>query len=268
MIRIFSLVSLVFLLLATEVASANPRALPFSYPYATLAEGAIELELFVDMIPVRVLDSSGSLMMAPRSELTLEVEYGLLDNLELGLYFVAKDDPGAGTGDAGLSFDGIKQRLRWRLGEADEWPVNLSLYLELAEKPDEFEIEAKINLEKRFGDLSILVNLWAEREFEYSGEGLFILNPTAGVTYAFSPHFHLGLEYWMHAIVGAPATTDVVTKFNEDPHHFLGPAVMLNFGKLWWSVAPYLRLDGLSGSPTLGQAYGPLYIRTVLGIEL
>ena len=229
-----------------------------SYPYATLGEGSVELEAFVDIIPVRAADG-----IRPRSDLTLEVEYGLTDHLELGLYFVASDTP-----ESGLSFEGLKQRLRYRLADAGEWPVDVSLYGEIAEKKEEIELEAKINLEKRFGDVTIDVNLWAEHEFKFSGENEWVLHPTAGVVYAFSPSFSVGLEYWMQAEFGVDAGGDPIEAFNQAPHHFLGPTVMMNFGKLWWAVAPYIRLDDLNKASELGQELGHVYIRTVLGIEL
>lgn len=256
------------LLLWSGSASATPRPLPFSYPYATLPQGGLEVEAFVDLSPVRALDTTGALVIQPRTELTLEIEFGLLDQLELGLYFVAADDPGAGSGDSALHFLGLKQRLRWRLAEAGEWPIDVSLYGEIAELKEEIELEAKINLEKRIGDLSVVVNLWAEREFYFSGRGEWVLNPTAGMSYAFSPRLHLGLEYWMHAELGGPPAASAIARFNEAAHHFLGPTLMFNFGKLWWALAPYVRLDGLAETSVLGEKFGHVYVRTVLGIEL
>ncbi|MFO0722456.1 MAG: hypothetical protein U1E65_01655 [Myxococcota bacterium] len=254
-----------FMSMIPAIASATPRPLPMTYPYATLPDGGLELEAFVDIVPVRVLDTSGAMAIRPRSDLTLEVEYGLTDHLELGLYFVASDMPGAG---GGFSFEGIKQRLRYRLADAGEWPVDVSIYGEIAELKEEIELEAKINLEKRFGDLSVQVNLWGEHEFYFSGESEWVLHPTAGVVYAFSPNFSLGLEYWMQAEFGVDAGGDPIEAFNQAPHHFLGPTVMLNFGKLWWALAPYLRLDDLGKPSEVGQELGHVFIRTVLGIEL
>ena len=50
-------------------------------------------------------------------------------------------------------------------------------------------------------------------------------------------------------------------------HHFLGPAVHVNFGKLWWSLGVYAHLNNLK-KPEIGSDYGPVWARSVLGLEL
>src|SRR4051794_5607646 len=103
------------MLLASVAASANPRPLAMTYPFETLPKGSTEVEQIVDLTPVKAFDTSGAEQTILRSILTTEFEHGLTDRLELGLYFQFSNDPGSGTGDAPLRFDGIKQRLRWRL---------------------------------------------------------------------------------------------------------------------------------------------------------
>ena len=44
--------SLVVALLTCVPALANPRVLPFTYPYESLAQGGLEIEQFVDLTPV------------------------------------------------------------------------------------------------------------------------------------------------------------------------------------------------------------------------
>ena len=93
-----------------------------------------------------------------------------------------------------------------RLAEAGEWPVDIALYGELVEYTTEFEIEAKIILEKRFGKLRVAANAWAEREFYYSiNQQDWILNPTVGLTYQLTPAVHAGLEYWMRVEFSEPS---------------------------------------------------------------
>src|SRR5438552_4775737 len=162
-------------LVVPAAALANPRPLPFTYPYETLAQGSLELEQFVDISPVLAEDSLGAREWTAAYVLTSEVEFGITDRLELGIYFVALTEPG----EAGLTFDGIKQRLRYRLLDSGDWPIDVSVYGEIAELHDEIELEAKINLQRRFGPARVMVNLWGEREQNYKGGGVWILNPTA-----------------------------------------------------------------------------------------
>lgn len=239
---------LVAILLLSVPALANPRALPFTYPYETLSEGGLEIEQFVDLTPVESVDHAWSADFS----LITEVEYGLTDKLELGLYFQFVSEPG----EAPLIFDGIKQRLRYRLVEQGEWPLDASIYGEVSEMHDELELEAKLNLQRRLGPAKVMVNLWAEREFHYDGTGAWVLNPTAGVTVQVVPWLHVGVEYWMRA------------QIDGYTHHFVGPAISIQFKRLWWSVAPYLRLDGL-GTPTpANDPFGRFWVRSVIGLNL
>jgi hypothetical protein len=244
-----------------------------------LPQGGLEVEQFVDMTPVPALAATGSnsssnqLSTLIQATLTTEIEYGLLDRLELGLYFQLSDNPGFLTGEApttSLGFDGVMQRLRYGLARPGEWPIDVSLYGEVAEFQNELELEGKVNLQRRFGHLRLMVNLWAEREFYYNGRQEWVLNPTAGAAYEIRPWITVGGEYWMHAELGAPATAAVntFTTFNQAAHHYLGPAIMVQFRKLWWTVAAYGRLDNLSRAPQQGDLYGSLWVRTVIGIDL
>jgi hypothetical protein len=248
-------------------AKANPRPLPFSYPYATLPGGSAELEQFVDLTWVRSLDESGATVWSPGSMLTTELEYGLSDRAELGLYLQLSQSPNTGSGGSGLQFDGIKQRLRVRLAEAGQWPVNIALYAEVAELRSEIELEGKIILERRFGNWQLVSNLWAEHEFYFSGRREWVLHPTAGVTYQFSPAFVTGLEYWMSLEIDArhPGWPQA---FNPSAQHYLGPTVMVQRSRFWWSTGVYLRMSDWNRGSQLGDSFGRFWIRTVLGIDM
>src|SRR4051812_25607729 len=86
------------LLTASSMAIANPRPLPFTYPYETLPAEEAEIEQYVDLTPVRVVDTtnpSGSATTWDQQyALQTEFEYGITDRLELGLYIVFVNDAG------------------------------------------------------------------------------------------------------------------------------------------------------------------------------
>jgi hypothetical protein len=245
-------------LLVSAVAFATPRPLPFTYGTDSLATGNIELEQFVDMTPVRPEAGDG---FSPWVQLITEVEVGITDKLELGLYYQALAEPGDGL----VAFDGIKQRLRYRLADLGEWPIDVAFYAEVAEMHDELELEGKVLLQRRFGRARVMVNLWAEREFHYSGGGAWVLNPTAGAVYEVRPWFQVGIEAWVHGELGVTGETP---GFNEDFHGFVGPTFMVAVGNLWWSVAPYVRLDGFGRGAQRGDEYGRVWIRSVVGLSL
>lgn len=265
---------LLLLLVAPAVATANPRPLPFSYPYETLPSGKLELEQYTDLVPVRVAreNPDGTLdgVFGVRSILQTEIEYGLTDRVEVGWYFVFRQAASATT--PVLQFSGVKQRVRFRLAEAGEWPVDVGLYLEVAELHDEFEVEEKLLLSRRFGAVTAVVNLWIEQEYYFqSGDTKHIYNPTAGVTYELSPKSIVGLEYWGRGRFDrAEDVTDEAgaTDAPKRTHHYLGPTFLAQSGKLFFSLGAYVRLDGLTGTQTAGDPYGKLWFRSVIGVDL
>jgi hypothetical protein len=250
-------------------ARANPRPLPFSYTAETLAPQALEIEQIVDLTPVRTVDRIGDPRTIPRATLTTEFEYGLTGSLELGLYIVLADEPIVGS-EGNLRFDGLKQRLRWRVSEPGAWPVDVTLYGEMAQLRNEFELEGKVILQRRLGPVRLLTNLWVEREWYYSGRREWVLHPTFGGAYEFGGNFSLGLEGWylqeFPDVDDAPAGAD---RYNNGPHVFLGPTVFAQGGGHGWlSFGFYTRVTDLARDGRVGDYYGRLWIRLMLGIGL
>jgi hypothetical protein len=259
------------LLFSTRHAQANPRPLPFTYPYGTLPEDSIEIEQYVDYTPARIEetqdDGSKKRSWDGNYKLQTELEYGLTDHLELGTYLVFKQDAAV---EPTMKFDGVKERLRYRFAEEGQLPIDVAVYLEFAQFHDEFEIEEKVILAKRFGNLRFMANLWVEQELERGKDEFeFIYNPTVGATYQVIEKLFLGVEYWARGRFEHEAEQgDLVGKFNEQTHHFLGPAVSLQFGRFWWSVGTYYRLDHTKRAAMVGDEMGKVWVRSVIGLDL
>jgi hypothetical protein len=252
--------------LLSSVARANPRPLPFTYQSETLPKGAVEVEQFVDFVPTRV---NGDTMAAPflATQFQTEFEVGLTDRLELGLYVSFEPQPDNATMDVPVleSGNGAKQRLRYRLADPEAWPVDVALYGEVAENEREIELEGKIILQRRVGRVRFITNLWAEREFYFAGRREWVLNPTLGVTAELSPRYHLGAESWMRAEYQDGQTGP--RGFNQGPHVYVGPAFMMNFGRLWWSNGVYLRVTDIDRATQTADAYGRFWVRTIVGLS-
>jgi hypothetical protein len=67
-------------------------------------------------------------------------------------------------------------------------------------------------------------------------------------------------------------TVEKQTPLNLRPNVYVGPAVLLNFGKFWWSTGVYFRTTNLSYNAqlegTVGQdIFGSVWVRTILGIS-
>src|SRR3569623_2345615 len=249
-------------------ARANPRPLPFTYQSESLAKGTGEVEQFIDFIPTQVTNASSGLPTHYlATQLQTEIEYGLTDRLEIALYlmFVPQPNPSIFTGLPELTMgNGSSQRIRYRFAAPGAWPVDVAVYGEVTENDHELELEAKVILQRRIGKLRLITNLWAEREMYYSSEREWVLNPTLGATYEFSPKFHLGLEGWMRAeyLDGQAGPRD----FDQGPHVFVGPAFMFNFGPVWWTTGAYARVTDPSHDNQAGDAFGRVWDRPVDGM--
>jgi hypothetical protein len=257
--------------LLAPTAHANPHPLPYSYPYQTLPQGKVEIEEIADIVPVRVarekLDGTRDAVTALRYQLQTELELGITDRLELGVYFAFRQ--GASADTPALRFEGMKQRLRYRFAEEGDLPVDIGVYLEVAEFYNEVELEQKLLLSRRFGYLTAVANLWVEQEYYFQDqEWKLIYNPTAGAVYEFSPSFMLGLEYWARGRFddAASATGDAAADIPSGARHYLGPTFLLQSGEAWWSTGVYARLDHFSEDAVADDPYGKVWIRTMLGL--
>ena len=269
----FIFIEIAVLAAMTSAARGNPRALPFTYTTDTLVDGAVEIEQYVDLVPQRALTEThptnpGEWLL--QTGFQTELEIGIADRLELGLYFTFVPSPGPdyqGLGELPGVGNGIKQRLRYIFADPNEWPIDVGVYGELTELSNELEVEGKLLLQKRFGNLRIAANLSAEYEFYFSKERTLVPNPSLGATYEVSPKLHLGVDSFLRAEYqqypkGEPST------FSHGPAAYVGPVVMMNFGKLWWSVGAYRRVTDFSHELVPGDSFGPYWVRSMLGYDL
>lgn len=263
--RILAGLTLLAGLTAATAARATPRPLPFTYIYETLPSGEAEIELYTDVTPLRLVDASANPATHLVPQYQVEIEYGLTDRLELGLYLVLVPTDFSGFLYAPHMTEGtgMKQRLRYRFAEAGQWPVDTAVYGELVENDHELEFEGKIILQRRAGPFRIAANAWAELEYEWAGnEKALVVNPTAGVVLERWVRVQPGLEAWMHGeyVNGAGWVIR--------PTIYVGPTVMLQFGKVWWSSGVYLRANGLQTPPPgSGDPLGAVWARSIVGIS-
>ena len=257
-------------LAASRTARADPHPLPFSYPYSTLPRGLTELEQYMDMTPLHTVVNpqvgSGSTRNRLQGIFVTELEYGITDRLELGLYLQFSNDLSGSTGQQPVQFDGVKQRLRYRFADPGAWPVNLAIYGEVAELSSELELEAKIILERRFGPWQWIVNLTGEHERYYEGERELVFVPSGGVSYEVTPACRIGAEYWGRVEHAFDASGDA--PFSSLWHHYVGPTFLFQTSRVWLAAAPYVRVDHLGRTGEVGDELGRFWFRTIVGIDL
>jgi hypothetical protein len=198
-----------------------------------------------------------------------EFEHGLTDRLELGLYVTFVPGIGAAFSDLpiGAQGTGMKQRLRYQLAPTGEWPIDVGLYAEVVENERELELEGKIIAQRRLGPVRGIVNFTLEREFYYDGRHDIVLEPSAGLTFEASPQVQPGIEWWVRSEY-PEENPPSPRPFQLGPQHYIGPVAMFQFGKLWWSAGAYLRLNRPDHTLVVGEAYGRVWVRSVLGFSL
>lgn len=266
--RVSAVISILVGLTATQVANANPRVFPTTYTVDTLPKGELELEQYVDYLPVRVQDQGGAKSWYGSTDFQTELEFGLTSKLELGLYVTFA--PSAATNyylfPQPIEGNGLKQRLKYRFADAGAWPVDLGVYGELVEDQREIEIEAKILLDRRFGPVRLSANLTGEREYYFTNQKDWVINPSAGVAIEATPAIQPGVEAFLRSEYTSPKVTP--RPFDLGPHVYVGPTLLSQFGRLWWSVGAYARVTDTKHTMQPGETYGNFWVRSVFGYEL
>lgn len=256
----------------SSIALANPKALPFTYGTQTNPKGQGEVETYVDMVPLRARSgTTGATVKYFMPQFQTEFEWGISDRLELGLYvtFTPRLGDSLASYPIATEANGVKARFRYRFADEGDWPIDVGIYTEIVANDREFEIEAKVLLQKRIGNLLVLSNLWAEHEFYYDGRREWVLNPTFGFQYQVTPSFFPGIELWTRMEIPANTQADVQPKpFNFGPHAYLGPTMMVDWGRFFLTTGLYLRVTDMGRSTQLGDGFGSMWYRLIIGFQI
>ncbi len=214
------------LLLAAAPARADRKFYLFTYQYATLPKGAAELETWItrqddDAIPKQI-----------DGELQVEGEFGITDRFDVSLYTILTKE-----GDASLDWDASKIEMKYRLGEAGKWPVDVELYGEY-EQPFKVhgwgEPEFKLILAHDFGPVNVAGNFIVFQPVDdETGQHLgWRKEWAAGASYEVSPKVNVGVE-------GHGSFTESKGK--------IGPVLSYQGEKAWVAIGPYFGLTSRDG---------------------
>jgi hypothetical protein len=177
------LMAAVVLVLSAGKAPADQRSYVWTYEYLTLAKDSAEIEYYQTAVTKdRQKDSSSDWQQQ------IELEYGITDHLDAALYQVFEQKE-----NDKMKYSGYKYRLRYRIAEKDQLPVDVLLYAEHQEKVDAKNVfEGKLILAKDIGKLNIAYNQIYKNTYvsgdkadhEYS----------VGVSYEVIPAIRFGVE--------------------------------------------------------------------------
>lgn len=208
-------------------ASADPRSFVWNYEYLTMNAGTAELEYYST---TEVADTDKPAVASWKQQ--LELEYGLTDHTDLALYQQFTQSNTATTKT--FKYDGMKLRLRHRLKESGDLPLDTLLYAEYKRDTNldtQGAMEAKVILAKNYSDLRLTYNQVAEFPLEKLSDAKHSFY--AGASWAFNSVLRAGVEG-----KGVYASGE----------YYAGPTLALRDPslKLWANIGYLAGLNGLS----------------------
>jgi len=234
----------VFILtIAATTAWADPRPFTFTYDAYPIGKGSFEYEQWVTFNADKSSDHDFRQL-----QFAHELEFGITDELELGLYFLRWNYEDSAD-KSGTEYDGGAVELIYTIlnPAKDKW--GLALYGEIAVAENEIEFEQKVIVQKDIGKWILAYNLILETEIE----GVFdsdeenevegVIGHAFGVTTAVARSWFVGGELL------------VESAFEDWSHHehtvaYLGPTISYQGGKQWWvTVTPAYQLTDEDEEP-------------------
>lgn len=202
---------------------ADRRSYVWTYEYATMPAGIAEMEYY---LTAKVPDTGARESSSWQHQ--AELEYGLTDNWDISIYQMWKQSYGTNS-TSSFNYEGFKIRTRYKLFKSGEFFVDPLIYVEYIRKASLTEpdvLEAKLVLAKDLGKFNLVYNAIIEREL--GGEGEIEHEYAAGVKYAVTGAFSIGLE----------------AKGNyTESEHALGPVVSMETDKFWVSLGAVFGLN-------------------------
>lgn len=221
-------------LMGANPAEAIDRRFTFSYETTTQPKGILEYEQWFTW---EHFDGGD------KYKFRHELEYGLTDRLQLGVYLFdwehEREDGGHHT-----AWEGSGLELIYQLSDPNKSAIGSALYGEVLVSDQEIGLEAKLFLQKNFGPFALVYNAMIEAEWEdHYKEAIGVLGQSAGLSYQINPSFLIGVE----------ATHEVEFEDWSDagPHAvFVGPNLSIRaHGGFWVTVAGLFQATNSDDAP-------------------
>ncbi|MBK7584171.1 MAG: hypothetical protein IPI67_28720 [Myxococcales bacterium] len=225
--------SVLFTTLSPRDAGASERRFAFTHESNVLNPGSVELEPWTTW-------RAGRDQFYNRFDQRLEFEFGVVPNLQMAWYWnmtaLAADQTDATTGQttraSGFEFGGISNEWKYKLSDSFADPIGSALYFEWTAAPAEAEVELKLIVDKRMGDLLVAFNAVGEHEWKFETKGEsereIAVETDLGVGYFVTPNVVLGVEL-------RTKTELEKAKEYESTAFYLGPSIAYA-QKAWWTA--------------------------------
>ncbi len=136
------------ILLMGTYAMADTRSYVWTYEYGTEPKGGAEIEYYF------TAQHGGKDSTGTSYEHQVELEYGITDHWDVGMYQMIKKE-----GSGSLDYEGFKLKTRYRLGERGKYFVDPEVYVEYENRSGKKEaVELKLILAKDMGKFNIAYN--------------------------------------------------------------------------------------------------------------
>ncbi|MCX6981124.1 MAG: hypothetical protein WCK55_03305 [Verrucomicrobiota bacterium] len=187
----FAIVSLLSLLSLAASAIAGERHFANVYETTTAAKGEFEFENWVTWKTRRGEGDNSNLW-----KFRHEIEYGITDRLQLGVYLANWTLTRDATHRNTTRYESAAAELIYRMSHPTTDALGSALYLEIEGGHDLFALEGKLLLQKNIGRFVFAWN--GVIEAEWSGRGMMertgTLEQTFGVSYQITPKVSVGGE--------------------------------------------------------------------------
>lgn len=232
----FFMFGLIFSFVFEFYLYADWRNYVWTYEYKVMKEEWLEIEHYATFSSPVLNEMRGNISV----EHQIEIETGIAKNTDIGIYQVFNQNP---SGE--LEYKGYKLRLRHKIGEKDEYFVDMLGYLEYIGVRDlsVHKIEFKKIFAKDFENFNVSFNtgfeIEKEEKFEYEYEYAL------GVSYGLNQTFRIGAE--------------MKGSLKE---HYAGPVISIKLQKIFFTLGSAIKLSEIEEGKPLFQ------IRLISGIGL
>lgn len=232
------ILSLAALFAGTSDTQAGDRRFTYSYEATTAAKGTIEYEQWVTWKARR-----GSAGDKDQFDFRHELEFGLTDKLQLGIYLSDWSITNEG-GDTEADWSKTAVELIYNLTNPTTDFLGVGLYGEVFVGEELFGIEGKLLLQKNIGNWIFVYNATLEAEWEGDGlsEDIGEFKNSFGISYQISPKFSVGAEVF----------TEVEFEGWEDAGDhaiYVGPNFAFRSGNFFATTTVLFQTTGIDAEP-------------------
>ncbi len=224
------------LVIPASIAAADPRPFTFTYDAYPIGKGAFEYEQWITFNADKSSDHGFR-----QFQFRHELEYGISDNFDLGLYFLQWDYTDS-RDESGTNYDGAAAEFIYTIFNParDKW--GLALYAEVGIAENELAFEQKVIVQKDIGKWIFAYNFVLETEisgvFDSNKENEVqgIIGHVFGVTRAVARTWFVGGELQVESLFPDWSHLEATTAY-------LGPTISYQGGDHWWvTVTPAYQL--------------------------